>query len=127
MKAMLFGHILDNYLSLRVLFVKALGLAMVVGAGLPIGKEGPNCHMAACIARTLDPDYYKKRESSATGQAQISKLLLAAVAVGVGASFSAPIGGVIFALELMLPQVYDNVSYIGCFAAAVIGSLCYEL
>jgi len=127
MKAMLFGHILDNYLNLRVLCVKAVGLAMVVGAGLPIGKEGPNCHMAACIARSMDPEYIKKREQSATGQAQISKLLLAAVAVGVGASFSAPIGGVIFALELMLPQVYDYTAYIGCFTASVIGSLVYEV
>ena len=42
----------------------------------------------------------------------VSKLLLAACAVGVGASFSAPIGGVIFALELMLPQTYDALALV---------------
>jgi len=127
MKAMLFGHMLDNYLTIRVLLIKAIGLALLVGIGLPVGKEGPNCHMAACIARNLDSDFVRKRSMSATGQDQINKLLLAACAVGVGASFSAPIGGVIFSVELMLPQVSDPTSYWGCFAAAIIGSFVYEI
>mmetsp|Transcript_43466 Transcript_43466/g.93125 ORF Transcript_43466/g.93125 Transcript_43466/m.93125 type:complete len:740 (-) Transcript_43466:23-2242(-) len=127
MKAMLFGHVLDNYLTLRVLFIKAIGLAMLVSAGLPVGKEGPNCHMAACIARNLDPEFINKRQQSAQGTSQISKLFLAAVSVGVGASFSAPIGGVIFSLELMLPQIYDYQSYWGCFCAGIIGSITYEV
>mmetsp|Transcript_36295 Transcript_36295/g.104268 ORF Transcript_36295/g.104268 Transcript_36295/m.104268 type:complete len:748 (+) Transcript_36295:54-2297(+) len=127
MKAMLFGHVLDNYLTLRVLFIKAIGLAMLVSAGLPVGKEGPNCHMAACIAKNLDPEFIKKRQQSAAGSSQITKLILAACAVGVGASFSAPIGGVIFSLELMLPQVYDHTSYWGCFASGIFGSLTYEV
>jgi len=127
MKAMLFGHILDNYLTMRVLIVKAFALTLGVGAGLPLGKEGPNCHMAACIARSIDTDFIKKRQTSISGAAQITKLLLAACAVGVGTSFSAPIGGVIFALELMLPQVYDSGSYWGCFVASVAGSLFYEV
>lgn len=132
MKAMLFGKIMLNFLSMRVLVVKAIGLALVVGAGLPLGKEGPNVHMAACISRTLGHDFY---ESSKIPDGEARKeyrknrnaahLLLAACAVGVGSTFSAPIGGVIFALELMLPQVYDSKAYWGCFLSAVAGSLCY--
>mmetsp|Transcript_68179 Transcript_68179/g.197456 ORF Transcript_68179/g.197456 Transcript_68179/m.197456 type:complete len:779 (-) Transcript_68179:239-2575(-) len=127
MKAMLFGTILDNYLTVRVLLIKAFGLAMLLAAGLPVGKEGPNCHMAACIARNLDRDFVAKRSRSAVGQNQITKLLLAACAVGVGASFSAPIGGVIFSMELMLPQVQDFTSYWGCFLAGISGSFVYEI
>jgi len=127
MKAMLFGHMLDSYLSLRVLAIKAFGLASLLAAGLPIGKEGPNCHMAACIARNLDRDFVSKRSRSVNGQAQINKLLMAAVSVGVGASWSAPIGGVIFAMELMLPQVQDFTSYWGCFLAGISGSFVFEV
>mmetsp|Transcript_68178 Transcript_68178/g.197444 ORF Transcript_68178/g.197444 Transcript_68178/m.197444 type:complete len:779 (-) Transcript_68178:239-2575(-) len=127
MKAMLFGTILDNYLTVRVLLIKAFGLAMMLAAGLPVGKEGPNCHMAACIARNLDRDFVAKRSRSAVGQNQITKLLLAACAVGVGATFSAPMGGVIFSMELMLPQVQDFTSYWGCFLAGISGSFVYEI
>ena len=42
---------LFNFLTFRVLISKALALALGVGAGLPLGKEGPNVHLAACIAR----------------------------------------------------------------------------
>ncbi|CAJ1454518.1 unnamed protein product [Effrenium voratum] len=113
MKAMLFGKVLFNYLTFRVLVSKALALSLGVGAGLPLGKEGPNVHMAACIARVVCPSFFEKRVQSSHGAhgaggsgvgSAVSKLLLAACSVGVGASFSAPIGGVIFALELMLPQ-----------------------
>lgn len=134
MKAMLFGKVLFNYLTMRVLVVKATALALVVGAGLPIGKEGPNVHMAACIARSLSPGYFESRKDQHHGAAgaggsghasAVTRLLLAACAVGVGASFSSAIGGVIFALELMLPQTYDATTYWGCFTAGVIGSVVY--
>jgi len=130
-KAMLFGKPMRNFLTLRVLAIKAVCLTMGVGAGLPLGKEGPNVHMAACISHTLsdlmgrwglmDKDFFVKKRVAA------SHLLLAACAVGVGSSFSAPIGGVVFALELVLPQVFDSVGYSGCFLSAVSGSVCYIL
>jgi len=121
-KAMLFGKVMTSYLTLRVLFVKAIALALGVGAGLPLGKEGPNVHMAACISRTLGPRFYNKEKSQ---QVDASHLLLAACAVGVGSSFSAPIGGVVFSLELVLPQVFDYIGYTGCFLSAVTGSVCF--
>lgn len=122
-KAMLFGKVMNSYLTLRVLAVKATALALGVGAGLPLGKEGPNVHMAACISRTVGPRFYEKKE---TGKSVAGvHLLLAACAVGVGSSFSAPIGGVVFSLELVLPQVFDYIGYTGCFLSAVTGSVCF--
>ena len=38
-EAMLFGKVLFNYLTFRVLISKALALSLGVGAGLPLGKE----------------------------------------------------------------------------------------
>eukprot|EP00438_Fugacium_kawagutii_P012798 Skav211678 [mRNA] locus=scaffold216:291086:307815:- [translate_table: standard] len=115
MKAMLFGKVLFNFLTFRVLVSKALALALGVGAGLPLGsKEGPNVHLAACIARVIDPKFFAKRVES-TGLPEVA------------ASFSAPIGGVIFSLELMLPQTYDAFAYWGCFTASVRGSICYAV
>jgi len=118
-KTMLFGKNLDEYLTFRVLCVKALTLSMVVGAGLPIGKEGPFVHLSACIMANIHPIF------GAPGGGAVKYLLLAACAVGVGTTFSSPLGGVIFALELMLPQVYDLTAYWGCFSASVLGAITY--
>lgn len=125
MKAMIFGKAMQPYLTLRVLFVKAAALALGIGAGLPLGKEGPNVHMAGCISRSLGPEFYETRK--AQNNVAGIHLLLAACAVGVGCSFSAPIGGVIFSLELVLPQVFDSIGYFGCFLSAVTGSICFAL
>ncbi|CAE8666954.1 unnamed protein product [Polarella glacialis] len=140
MKAMLFGKVLFgkgmvDFLSMRVLVVKATALSLLVAAGLPVGKEGPNVHMAACIARNLDPGFFESKDDAhnmagggggGTGGA-VTKMLLACCAVGVGASFSAPIAGALFSLELMLPQSYDSSGYWGCFTAGVIGSIVYAM
>mmetsp|Transcript_11853 Transcript_11853/g.26964 ORF Transcript_11853/g.26964 Transcript_11853/m.26964 type:complete len:886 (+) Transcript_11853:70-2727(+) len=126
-KAMLFGKILPNFLTLRVLFTKAIALTLVVAAGLPIGKEGPNVHMAACFSATLGPQFYGHSEDDPRRRIYTQRLLLAACAVGVGTTFSAPIGGVIFALEFMLPQILDAISFWGSFVAAAVGSLCYAM
>ena len=45
----------------RTLLVKVIGLMLVLGSGLPLGKEGPFVHISCCVvkytphrARTLD-------------------------------------------------------------------------
>jgi len=125
-KAMLFGKLLPQFLTLRVLAAKAVSLALVVGAGLPIGKEGPNVHMAACFSASLGPEFYRAQDDSRK-RIYTQRLLLAACAVGVGTTFSAPVGGVIFAIEFMLPQILDAISFWGSFVAAAVGSLCYAM
>lgn len=116
-KAQLFGKELRNFFSLRVFVVKSIGLALMLASGVPVGKEGPFVHIAACVASVVEPSALHQ------GSAHVMSLLLAAVAIAVGTTFSAPLSGVIFALELMLPQVYDLTTYWGCFAASIAASI----
>mmetsp|Transcript_99293 Transcript_99293/g.172368 ORF Transcript_99293/g.172368 Transcript_99293/m.172368 type:complete len:793 (+) Transcript_99293:64-2442(+) len=129
MKAMIFGKVMPNYLTAKVLVIKAFALSMVVGAGLPAGKEGPNVHMAGCIGRVIAPQYFSDNLEAGTsrGRASVNSILLACCAVGVAASFSSPLGGVVFTVEFMLPQLFDRDTYWGCFVATVIGSLSYAI
>lgn len=122
-KCMLFGQVKEvkKWLTVKVLMVKTSALALVVGGGLAIGKEGPFVHLASCITAILEPRLLQKDSKTAF------PLLLASVAVGVGTTFSAPLGGVLFALELMLPQIYDKQTYLSCFQASVIGSVIFTL
>eukprot|EP00435_Cladocopium_sp_Y103_P003729 s3729_g1.t1 len=133
MKAMFFGntmlsdHILEKnaslekvkFLSAETLSCKALGLALVVAAGMPIGQEGPNVHMAACISRHIRPKFFEKNLRCET----VVQILHAACAAGVAATFSSLLGGVLLSLELMLPQIYTFQVYWGCFLAAVCGAV----
>ena len=88
------GVNLDNMLSFRTYIAKCLGMIFMLSSGLSLGKEGPFIHIAGCIAESLpyaEKDFNKKLRH---------QFLTAAVAVGVSATFGAPIGGVLFAIEV---------------------------
>ncbi|KAJ2815749.1 glycerol ethanol, ferric requiring protein, partial [Coemansia furcata] len=77
------------------LLMKSLGLALAVGSGLSVGKEGPAVHMGCCIGNVVARNFGKYRKSAARQREVIS----AAAAAGVAVAFGAPIGGVLFSLE----------------------------
>lgn len=52
-KVIMNGFTLQNYLTFRTLIAKMLSLVMVLGAGMPLGKEGPFVHMGAIVATLL--------------------------------------------------------------------------
>jgi chloride channel 2 len=81
-------------LSWRTLLAKVIGLIAILMSGFSIGKEGPFIHISAIIADNLP---YKIAKQNKTIRHQI---LSAAIAVGVTATFGAPIGGVLFSIEL---------------------------
>lgn len=120
-KCILSGIELGNFLKPRVLVAKSFGLMLVLGAAMPVGKEGPFVHIASCISAML----LESERCFASVSLDRQEVLLAAVAVGVGATFSAPVGGVLFALELMMPRLYDTSSYSACFFASTFGTFVF--
>ena len=98
-KCVLHGMHILNLLSGRTLIAKAVGLVLAYASGLSIGHLGPFCHMAVCAAALL----VKSGLFPALSLSRRRCLMAysAAVAAGMGATFGAPFGGVMFSLELM--------------------------
>ena len=96
-KSVLAGFSLPGFLTLRTLVAKVGGVVLLLGAGLPVGKEGPFIHTAAIFAeQLLSLSYFRVLNDTPEFRHQ---MLSAAAAVGVSAAFGAPIGGIMFSIE----------------------------
>ena len=84
-----------------VAVIKSLASALAIGSGAAVGREGPIIQIGAAMGSTLG---YLIRMP--TGQ-RIT-LVAAGAGAGIAATFNTPIGGVLFATELMLPEVSVN-------------------
>ena len=80
-----------------VAVVKSLASAICIGSGGSVGREGPIVQIGASFGSTLGVLFKLKPQ-------EIITLVSAGVAGGIAATFNAPIGGVAFAIELMLPE-----------------------
>lgn len=92
MEAVLFGQ---SRMRLRVVFLKPLATALAIGTGGPFGAEGPiiqtggACGSLLGQALGLSP-YYRR------------VLLASGAAAGMAATFTAPLAGILVAIELLL-------------------------
>lgn len=98
MKCVLAGVQIHDYLSLRTLLAKAASLVLALAGGLSIGKEGPYVHMASCVAQQLCR--LRPFRRLAQNDHLRRQVLSAACAAGVSATFGAPVGGVLFSIEV---------------------------
>ncbi|KAJ3117622.1 glycerol ethanol, ferric requiring protein [Physocladia obscura] len=94
-KTILGGFVIKQFLSVRTLLIKILGITLSVGSGLSLGKEGPLVHIACCFGNIISRIFSKYRDN----EAKKRHLLSAASAAGISVAFGAPVGGVLFALE----------------------------
>ncbi len=77
------------------IFVKAMGAALSLGCGASVGREGPIAQIGGAIGSTIA----QVRRLSPIR----SKVLVAAGAgAGIATTFNAPMGGMMFALEIVL-------------------------
>ncbi|XP_035225606.1 chloride channel protein 2-like [Stegodyphus dumicola] len=125
MKTILRGVVLKEYLSFRTLVSKVIGLTCSLGSGLPIGKEGPFVHISSMVA-TLLSKLVTSFKGIYENESRTSEMLAAACAVGVACSFAAPIGGILFSIEVT--SVFFAVrNYWRGFFAACCGAVVYRL
>ncbi|XP_050460318.1 chloride channel protein 2 isoform X2 [Cataglyphis hispanica] len=125
MKTILRGVALKEYLTFRTLIAKVIGLTATLGSGLPLGKEGPFVHIASIVA-TLLSKLVTSFQGIYENESRNCEMLAAACAVGVASCFAAPIGGVLFSIEVT--TVYFAVrNYWRGFFAAVCGATMFRL
>ncbi|KAM6127815.1 chloride channel protein 2 [Phoenicopterus ruber ruber] len=99
MKTILRGVVLKEYLTFKTFVAKVIGLTCALGSGMPLGKEGPFVHIASMCAALLGR-FLSLFGGMYENEARNIEMLAAACAVGVGCCFAAPIGGVLFSIEV---------------------------
>lgn len=84
-----------GYLSTKSIFLKILATALTLGGGGSAGREGPIVQIGGAIGSSISRRF-------GLGEDQVRSLLAAGAAAGIGASFNAPIAGMLFGLEVIL-------------------------
>jgi chloride channel 2 len=123
MRSILGGFPFPNYLRMRTLIAKSVGLVLALGSALSIGKEGPFVHLSCIIAHQLLrlPLFQQIRRS----QDLTHHVLAAACAVGVTATFGTPVGGVLFSIEVTTTY-YVTSNYWRAFFSSVVGVVVFR-
>ena len=81
-----------------VAVVKSVASAISIGSGAAVGREGPIIQIGAALGST-----FGQIVRMTPGHRII--LVAAGAGAGIAATFDTPIGGVMFAIELMMPEV----------------------
>ncbi len=78
--------------------VKSVASAICIGSGGSVGREGPIIQIGSAFASTLG------QTARLPARQQIT-LIAAGAGAGIAATFNAPLGGILFAIELLLMSV----------------------
>ncbi|MFZ0776271.1 MAG: chloride channel protein, partial [Xanthobacteraceae bacterium] len=81
-----------------VAVIKSLASALSIGTGAAVGREGPIIQIGSAIGSTLG-------QIVRMAPWQRITLVAAGAGAGIAATFNTPIGGVMFAIELMMPEL----------------------
>lgn len=106
-----------------VALIKSLASALSIGSGAAVGREGPIIQIGSSFGSTLG-------QLTRVAVWQKNTLIAAGAGAGIAATFNTPLGGVMFAVELMLPEVSPRTFLpvvIATGTAAYIGRLAFGL
>ena len=84
-----------------VAIVKSLASAISIGSGASVGREGPIIQIGASFGSTFARALNLVRWQKIT-------LLASGAGAGIAATFNTPLGGVLFAVEMLLPEVSNR-------------------
>ncbi len=85
----------------KVALIKALASALSIGSGAAVGREGPIIQIGAALGSAF-------AQAIKLSTWQKITLLSAGAGAGIAATFNTPLGGVLFALEILLPEVSNR-------------------
>ncbi|MBT6510617.1 MAG: chloride channel protein, partial [Rhodospirillaceae bacterium] len=88
-------HYNEGRIRPQVVVVKALASALSIGSGGSAGREGPIIQIGAAMGSNL-------AQIIRLPVGQRLTLVAAGAGAGIAAAFNAPLGGLVFAIELML-------------------------
>jgi chloride channel protein, CIC family len=82
----------------RVAIIKSLASAVSIGSGASVGREGPIVQIGSAFGSTLGSLIAMRTSDRVT-------LIAAGAGAGIAATFNAPLGGIVFAIELLLVSI----------------------
>lgn len=88
----------DGLIRPVVAAAKSMASALSIGSGASVGKEGPIIQIGASLASSIARLIHLSAWQRIT-------LIAAGAGGGIAATFNTPLGGVMFAIELMLPEL----------------------
>ncbi len=83
----------------RVVVAKITASALCIGSGGSAGREGPIVQVGAALGSTIGQWLH-------LSEGRIRNLVACGAAAGIAATFNAPIAGVLFAMEIILGELY---------------------
>lgn len=84
-----------GYVPTRSIGLKILATTLTLGGGGSAGREGPTVMVGAAIGSSIG-------RHTGLGEDQVRSLVAAGAGAGIGATFNAPIAGMLFAMEVIL-------------------------
>ncbi|XP_021693329.1 chloride channel protein 2 [Aedes aegypti] len=124
MKTIIRGVALKDYLTFKTLVAKVIGLVASLGSGMPIGKEGPFVHISSIVSQLLSK--IASFKSIYENESHNSDMLVAACGVGVAACFAAPVGGVLYSIEVTT-SYFAVRNYWRGFFGSICGAALFQL
>ena len=106
-------------LNLRIALVKLVSATLVLGSGMPLGREGPTVQIGASLANQLNQWF-------PTSPDHRRQILAAGAGAGLAAAFNAPIAGVLFVVEELLQDVSGitlGTAILASFIASVVARI----
>jgi CIC family chloride channel protein len=103
----------------RIPFVKTIASALTIGSGGSAGREGPIAQVGSGFGSVL-ATWLK------SGDHERRLLLLAGAGAGIGAVFRAPLGGALFAVEVLYREVeFESAALVPTFVASIVSYSIY--
>jgi CIC family chloride channel protein len=108
-------HLRGGVIRPRVAFVKILVSSITIGSGGSAGREGPIVQIGSTIGSFLGKFFLKTKKN-------IRLMVACGAAAGISATFNAPLGGTIFAIEIISTHS-GLISAIPILLSAIVGDV----